>query len=193
MSLIILHWSITFHNTTNMKGLIIYRSKYGATSQYAEWLSAALKIPAVPQQQLSRDQLAAAGYVILGSPIYMGKLLMRKWLQQQEAVLAGKQLFLYLVTATKPDKVEKLESYIRLNVPPGIRSRCRCFFFPGKIIYRQLSLADKMKVKTGSLIARLMNKRLDVAEFNHVNQLHIDGLVQEVQLSQGGACMIPAR
>lgn len=174
-----------FLNTTNMKGLIIYRSKYGATSQYAEWLSAALKIPAVPQQQLSRNQLATAEYVILGSPIYMGKLLMRKWLQRQEAALAGKQLFLYLVTATKPDKVEKLEGYIRLNVPPGIRNNCRCFFFPGKIIYRQLSLADKMKVKTGSLLARLMNKKLDVSEFNNVNEAHINGLVQDITLLTG--------
>ncbi|WP_165806719.1 flavodoxin domain-containing protein [Chitinophaga parva] len=178
-----------------MKGIIIYRSKYGATSQYAAWLSAALNIPAVAQQQLSRDQLASAGYVILGSPIYMGKLLMRKWLQRQEAALAGKQLFLYLVTATKPDKVEKLQGYIRLNVPPGIRSNCRCFFFPGKIIYRQLSLADKMKVKTGSLLARLMHKKLDVSEFNNVDEAHIQELVQDIARftgASGGKFMIQA-
>lgn len=163
-----------------MNGVIIYRSKYGATRQYAEWLSADLKIPAIPQQQATPQLIANARFLVLGSSIYMGKLLMRRWLKENTAALTGKPIFLFLVTATKSDKLEKLQGYVQQNVPPAIRSNCRCYFFPGKIIYRQLSLADRLKVKTGSLLARLSRKQLDISDFNNVNRAHTSGLVRDI-------------
>ncbi|HEY8918916.1 MAG TPA: flavodoxin domain-containing protein [Chitinophaga sp.] len=165
-----------------MNGFIIYRSRYGATRQYAAWLSAELQIPAIPQEQATPEIIADAGFLILGSSIYIGKLLMRKWLKQHAAQLQKKRLFIFLVTATKKDKRDKLRSYVQQNVPACFEDNCRYYFFPGKIIYDQLSLADKLKVRIGKWIASLRNKQLDISDFNDVNPSHISGLVNDVQL-----------
>jgi len=168
------------YNITAMNTIIIYRSKYGATGQYAEWLSADLGIPAIPQPQATSQLVAGAECIILGSSIYIGKLYMRKWIRQNAAALAGKRLFLFLVTATKSDKTEKLQGYVQHNIPLIVRRNFRCYFFPGKIIYNQLSLVDKLKVKTGGLLARLSHKKLDISDFNSVSRAHISRLVEDI-------------
>ncbi|SEN55179.1 Protoporphyrinogen IX oxidase, menaquinone-dependent (flavodoxin domain) [Chitinophaga rupis] len=165
-----------------MNGFIIYRSRYGATRQYAAWLSAELKIPAIPQEQATPEIIANAGFLILGSSIYIGKLLMRNWLKQHAAQLQKKRLFIFLVTATKKDKQEKLRSYVQQNIPACFEDNCRYYFFPGKIIYDQLSLMDKLKVKLGGQIAKLSNKPLNISDFNDVNRSHIGGLLSDMRL-----------
>lgn len=170
-----------------MNGFIIYRSRYGATRQYAAWLSAELKIPAIPQEQVTPEIIADAGFLILGSSIYIGKLLMRKWLKQHAAQLEKKRLFIFLVTATKKDKREKLASYVQQNIPACFEDNCRYYFFPGKIIYDQLSPVDKFKVRAGKWIAKLRNKQLDISDFNDVSPSHISGLLNDVQLLYAGS------
>ncbi len=63
------------------KGAIIYRSKYGSTQQYAEWLGDRLNLPVFDPTTITPQQLANYDYLLIGSPIYIGKMLIRKWLQ----------------------------------------------------------------------------------------------------------------
>ena len=49
-----------------MKGVIVYKGKYGATRQYAEMLSKELNLPAFAPVATS-EQLMDADYVLIGS------------------------------------------------------------------------------------------------------------------------------
>lgn len=53
-----------------MKGVIIYKSKYGATQQYALWLSTALELPAWQPEEKTINELLNSDFFIIGSPIY---------------------------------------------------------------------------------------------------------------------------
>ncbi|HWV65705.1 flavodoxin domain-containing protein, partial [Chitinophaga sp.] len=76
-----------------MKGLIIYKGKYGATRQYALWLGDALGWPVVPAGLETTQQLLNAECIILGSSIYIGKLQLRKWVKEHENLIISKRLF----------------------------------------------------------------------------------------------------
>ncbi|NML41136.1 hypothetical protein HHL17_28335 [Chitinophaga sp. G-6-1-13] len=164
-----------------MHGIIIFQSKYGATRQYADWLSRALQIPAMEADTVTTAQLAAADFLILGTSIYIGKMLLKGWLEQKTPLLKGKPLFLFTVCATKADKQEKLNLYVVQNVPAPLLVHCHRYFLPGKIQYRELSLADKLKVRAGGLMARLMGKPLDVSDFNRIDETLAMPLVTDVQ------------
>lgn len=135
-----------------MKGIIVYKGKYGATRQYAEWLSRELNIKAVSPQDC-KAELAVCDLVILGSSVYIGKLQLRRWLNDNVAILNNKKLFLFIVCGTPPEEKEKLEAYVQSSVPPDIRMQCRIYFLPGRLVYKKLSLTDKFMLRMGALIS----------------------------------------
>lgn len=164
-----------------MKGLIIYKGKYGATRQYALWLGATLGIPVTPAGAETRQQLTEADYIILGSSIYIGKLQLRKWLQQRGDVIINKRLFLFLVSGTPPSKKEKLLGYLEDNIAEKIRSRCIPFFLPGKLEFNKLSWIDKLLLTIGSKLANDKTEDISMEDYNEVKKEHLEGIINAVR------------
>jgi menaquinone-dependent protoporphyrinogen IX oxidase len=162
-----------------MKGMIIYKGKYGATRQYAIWLSTALELPIAQAGSETVEQLADADYVIMGASVYMGKLQMKRWMKENLTFLSTKKLYLFVVSGTPLDKVDRLQEYINNNVPEELRSRVECFFFPGKLEFNKLSLKDKLLLKIGAWLSRGSEKdKVQLADYNKVNRLNIARLVE---------------
>lgn len=160
-----------------MKGVIIYKGKYGATRQYALWLGAALDCPVVPAGSEAKEQLEAAEYIILGSSVYIGKLQLRNWIYRHRDLLVNKKLFLFLVAGTRPEETVKLTGYIKASIPEDIYKRCRCYFFPGKLEFSKLSWSDKLLLKIGARLSKGSKDEISVADYNDVKQEHITPLV----------------
>ncbi|TWF34828.1 menaquinone-dependent protoporphyrinogen IX oxidase [Chitinophaga polysaccharea] len=163
-----------------MKGIIIYKGKYGATQQYATWLSAALSIPVVAAGKETKDQLEDADYIIMGTSIYIGKLQLRDWVKKNQGLLAGKKLFLYLVAGTPVAEKEKLEGYITANIVADISNKCTCFFLPGKLEFRKLSWVDKCLLTIGARLAKGRGESIRVADYNDVKVEYLSGLIASV-------------
>ena len=93
-----------------MKGLVIYKGKYGATKQYAMWVGQELHLPVASADRFPRRELPKYDYIIIGSSVYIGKLEIRKWVRKNFAVLTTKKTFLFQVAASPADQKEKRES-----------------------------------------------------------------------------------
>ena len=75
-----------------MKSIIVYKGKYGATKQYAEWLGEELNLPVLSAELADEGQLALSDFYIIGSSVYIGKLQIRKWLKKNLSVLKNKKI-----------------------------------------------------------------------------------------------------
>ena len=122
-----------------MKGIVIYKGKYGATGQYAQWLGEALRFPVLTPDQADEKKLLEPGTVIIGTSVYIGKLQISQWLKMNEHVLQNKKLFFFLVAGTPAHEKEKLDSYIRSGVPASLQNKLSIFFLPGRLIISGLS------------------------------------------------------
>ena len=122
-----------------MKGLIIYKGKYGATAQYAQWLGEELPFPVYTSPDVDQKELQESGVVIIGTSVYIGKLQISRWLKSNEHILQDKNLFLFLVAGTPPQEKEKLEADIRSGVPASLQSKFTIYFLPGRLIIAKLS------------------------------------------------------
>lgn len=169
-----------------MKGMIIYKGKYGATRQYAIWLGSALDLPVVPAGTEKPAQLSEADFVILGTSIYIGKLQLKKWISENQALLAGRKLYLFLVAGTPVEEKEKLMGYIRSNLPGEVRKRCKYFFFPGKLEFNKLSWKDKLLLKIGAWLSKGTKDEIPLADYNRVDRQHINTLVNAVNYLKVG-------
>ncbi|MFI5154518.1 MAG: flavodoxin domain-containing protein, partial [Chitinophagales bacterium] len=118
----------------NENGMIVYSSKYGATRQYAEWLAEELHLPLHETENVSAEQLAYADYLLIGTPIFYGSFMIRKWLRKNVLAIRNKKLFLFIVTATSADEVDTRKKFMRHNIPSEIRQDFEFFFLPGRLI-----------------------------------------------------------
>ena len=173
-------------NVMDMNGIIIYKGKYNATRQYAEWLAAELKMPMALPESIGKEQLQNYDAVILGSPVYMGKLLIKKWMKQNIAALQEKKIFLFVVSGTPAYQKEKLQKYLQVSVPEEIRNRCETFFLPGRMIWKNLSRWDRFMMKMGVLLEKDPETKKGMkTEFDGVRKENLNELLGAVKKTLG--------
>jgi len=169
-----------------MKGLIIFKGKYGATRQYAEWLATELALPAFHPDNFRKEKISNCDFVVIGSSVYIGKLQIKNWINQHLPDLSSKKIFLFIVCGTPPDEKEKLESYLQGSVPPEIRKQCQVYFLPGKMVYQHLSWSDKFMLRMGAMLTKEKEtKKKMLTDYNSVKKENLDALVNDIKKYAG--------
>ena len=160
-----------------MKGIIIYKGKYGATRQYADWAGRELRLPLFEPVNAGREKLAQCDFVVIASSVYMGKLLIANWMKQHINLLQTKKIFLLVVCATPSSEKEKQAKIIKDNVPDLLLDQCDIFFLPGRLIIKKLSMMDRIFLKIGSMLEKdpvkkkAMQQDIDAVKPEHIHRL----------------------
>ncbi|MBS1660349.1 MAG: hypothetical protein JST68_04790 [Bacteroidetes bacterium] len=116
-----------------MNGIMLYRSRYGATKQYAEWIGDDLQLPVIDPEMIDMRLLATCNFLLIGTSVYNGELLLKDWLQENEHLLKHKKLFFFIVCAPNPDE-SKHHQIIAGNIPSELlRSSTNIAFLPGRL------------------------------------------------------------
>lgn len=164
-----------------MKGIIIYKGKYGATLRYADWLGDALGLQVFPAGDEGPAAFHAADYVIMGSSVYIGKLQLHEWLINNEVLLLDKKLVFFIVCGTPLKEKEKLEGFIKSNVPLLIRQRCSFYFLPGRLVFSQLSWTDRLLLRIGAWIGKRKGETVRVKDYDDVKMEHLQPIIDEIK------------
>lgn len=165
-----------------MKGIIIYKGKYGATKQYAKWLRNELKIPAVSSLNIHGNQLKEYDYLVIGSSVYIGKLQIRDWLAENASLLAGKKIFFYQVAAAPASDLEKRMVYNTSGIPLKLIPNCQFFFLDGKMVMKELSWTDRFMLKMGARLTRdPQAKKHMLTDFDRVKKENLQEMLQAVR------------
>jgi len=165
-----------------MKGIIIYKGKYGATQQYAEWLSEELQLPAVKPENLTASNLPIYDFVIIGSSVYEGNLLIKNWLKKYAEIFQNKKVFLFIVCATPPTENKKLQTIAKNNIP-AMLNHSGVYFLQGRMILNQLSWMDRFMMKMGARLQKDPRVRKDMLQdFDAVKKENIAALVNAVKI-----------
>lgn len=165
-----------------MKGLIVYKGKYGATLQYSIWLGAALNYPVVKSNFVRPEQITQADCIIIGTSVYIGQLQVKQWLQANIPLLEGKQLIFFIVAGGVPDKLDEVHSYYQKCVPAELRANASCFYLPGRLNFTQLSLKDKIMLRIGAWMAAGKGKKIVISDYNHVSRDNLAPVIEAARL-----------
>ena len=170
-----------------MKGAIIFKGRYGATDQYAQWLGQELQLPVLDADAVNAGLLAQYDFVIAGGSVYVGKLQNRNWLRRFCDQLTGKKLFLFIVCATPQTEKEKLNTILRTNIPPVLLDRFDIYFLQGRLIKNKLSWMDRLILKMGASFEKdPERKKAMLNDFDKVKKENIYSLVQAVNAYRKG-------
>lgn len=137
-----------------MKGIVIYKGKYGATKQYAEWLGQMFGLPVVMTDNINGNQLKEYDFLLIGSSVYIGKLQIQKWLKSNITFISDKKVFFFQVAATPPGEKQKRQAYNQASISEELRNRFEFYFLPGRLSMQKLSWVDRVMLKMGALLTK---------------------------------------
>ena len=161
-----------------MKGIIIYQGKYGATEQYAQWLGDSLHISFLSADYVTPAMLDGYDLVILGSSVYVGKLVIGKWLKRNFNSLGNKKVLLFIVCGTTVEDTLTQEQLLIENLEPEMLKTITVFFLPGRCIVSKLSRWDRLILKIGAMLQKDPIKKASMKRgFDRMDQKKLDSLI----------------
>ena len=132
-----------------MRTIVVYKTKYGSTKTYAEWIGEELGCEVVDAKNISIDDLTKYDAIVYGGGLYAevinGVTLITKNIDK----LADKKLVVYTTGITPiecRDYYDKL--VIEKNFKPEILGKIRVYNFLGKMLIDELSLVHRTALKT---------------------------------------------
>ena len=165
-----------------MKGLVIYKGKYGATKQYAIWIGQELQLTVASADRFPLDELPKYDYIILGSSVYIGKLEIKDWLKKNFQVLRNKKIFLFQVAGSPSDQIEKRESYNKASLSSTILEKIQFYYLPGRMIMRNLSGWDRFMLKMGAKLTKdPVEKKTMLKDFDLVKKENTFPIIEAVK------------
>lgn len=141
------------------KGVIIMKGKYGATEQYAHWLGDELNLPCLDADQITDENIRHFDFVILGSSVYYGNLLLRKFLIKHTEVLKSKKVFIFINCATPDSDEREQHRILRENIPKSILKNDNTFFLPGRLVIKDLGLVDRTMLRFASIFEKNLDRK----------------------------------
>lgn len=165
-----------------MQGLLVYKGKYGATEQYAEWAAKELNIPLQITHEWNEHDLAKADYLVIGTSVYIGALTIKEWIKNNLSALEGKKIFMFIVCGTPVNEREKLLTYVNSSLPEQISKACKFYFLPGRLVYKKLSWSDKLLLRIGFFFSsRQQKKRMKLKDYDSVKKENLAELIGDVR------------
>lgn len=164
-----------------MKGVVVYKSKYGARRQYAQWIASKLGFALLTPDKINSQVFNEAEVVIVGTSVYIGKMLIKAWMQEYAEILKRKRIFLFVVCGTPASDTPKTRVIVEKNLPVELIDKCHVFFLPGSLVLENLSFLDKMALRMGARFEKdPEQKKRMLYGYNDIKQENISPLLYAV-------------
>ena len=145
-----------------MKAIVIYKSKYGSTKAYAEWIAEELGCKAVDAKQIKIDDLAEYDTIIYGGGLYAEVIAGVTIITKNIEKLADKKLIVYTTGITPLDCRDYYDKMvIEKNFKGDIASKVKVFNFLGKMKMSELSVVHRTALKT---LKKIMSSKENPSE-----------------------------
>ncbi|GAA0774193.1 flavodoxin domain-containing protein [Clostridium subterminale] len=134
------------------KTVVIYKSKYGSTKKYAEWIATALGADIFEASKIDATDMQKYSTIIYGGGLYASGILGISLITKAFDKLKDKNLVVFTVGLADPSNTEQFIPVIDKNLTKEMQKSIKLFHFRGAIDYKNLGLIHK------SMMALLKNK-----------------------------------
>lgn len=145
------------------KTVVIYKSKYGNTRFYAEWIARKLNCDVYELSGFNKNRLREYSTVIFGGGLYGGKINGISFVRNNFSRIDKKRLIVFTVgleNPQMPETVAKLGKVIETTFDREMISLISFFHFRGGIDYRHLGPIHEFTLY-------LMKRKLDKKEIEY--------------------------
>lgn len=158
--------------------VVVYKSKYGTTKRYAEWIAQELDAVLLEASTVKPSQLASFDTVIFGGGLYAGGIAGVELVAKNPCKL----LVVFTVGLADPDTAD-YSAILEKNFTPELLSRTKIFHLRGGIDYKKLGLVHK------GMMAMLKNmlRKKDAPELSDENREFLTAYGKQVDFTDKNA------
>ena len=131
-----------------MNAVVIYKSKYGSTKSYDEWISDELDCPVLNAKETKIEDILGYDTIIYGGGLYAEVIAGVSLITKNLDKLLGKKLIVYSTGITPPDCREYYDDLvIKKNFKPEMMDKIKVYNFMGKMILDELTVVHRTAIK----------------------------------------------
>jgi menaquinone-dependent protoporphyrinogen IX oxidase len=136
--------------------VVVYKSKYGHTEKYAEWIANELDADLFNYKEIKIEKLVAYDTIIFGGGLYASGFNGISLLTRNFGALKDENLVIFTVGLASTDDKEIFRPIIEKNFTEEMRKKMQFFHLRGGIDYKNLSLLHKMMM---AMLKRVVAKK----------------------------------
>lgn len=132
-----------------MNTIVIYKSKYGSTRTYAEWIAGELDCQAVDAKNVKIGDLLQYDTIIYGGGLYAEVINGVTLITKNMDKLRDKKIVIYTTGITPMEYREYYDKLVvEKNFRTGVPDNVKIFNFVGKMILDELSIVHRTAIKS---------------------------------------------
>ena len=132
-----------------MSTIVIYKTKYGGTRKYAEWIAEELYCEAVYAKTVKIDDILKYDTIVYGGGLYAEIINGVHMLTKNMDKLKGKKIAIFTTGLTPPDCRDYYDKMvIEKNFKDGLPQNVRIFNYLGRMVVNELSIVHRTALKT---------------------------------------------
>ena len=158
--------------------LIVYKSKYGSTKQYAQWINREIPSDLVDAGKEDKPDFAGYDVIVFGGYIRMGRIVVVPLIVKNWGDIKAKKVVLFTSSGTPPGHAN-IQKIYHSDLPEEIRREIKYFPLRGKIASKDLSFLDQFLVAVGRIMERDESlKSLMAEDYDEVKQENLIPLLE---------------
>lgn len=123
---------------------VVYKSKYGATKKYAEWLSEDIGADLYLQDNCKVEILNSYDTILYGGGIYASGIAGLSFIKKNYSKLKGKNITIFAVGASPYD--EKAYNHLKEHNLSGDLENIKLFYLRGMFDLKNMTFKDKLLI-----------------------------------------------
>lgn len=127
----------------NNKVVVIYKSKYGSTKRYAEWIAKEVKADLFESSQIGFRDLKKYDTIVFGGSLYAVGIIGIELIKENFKDLGDRKIIVFSVGAS-PARKEVLKHVLDHNFTDEMKQKIQYFHLRGGFNYAKLNFIDKV-------------------------------------------------
>lgn len=125
------------------KVAVVYKSKYGSTKKYAQWIAEEAKADLYESSQIDVGKLTEYDTIVYGGGLYASGIAGISTITKNYNLLKDKRIIVFTVGLASTDKKEIFTPIIEKNFSKEMRGNVKFFHLRGGIDYKKLGIIHK--------------------------------------------------
>jgi len=130
-----------------LKTIVVYKSKYGSSKQYALWIAEELKCTVEKAENINIQEILSYDVIIYVGGLYAGGVNGFKQIRKHLSSMQDKKLLLCMVGATNPSEKGKYHQVYLNNVPEQYQDIVKPFSLRGDQLMTKMSGIHRLMMK----------------------------------------------